>query len=66
MLINDDSLCYVRNPILKKYFIMSYRSQEISVAHGADLSASTLFVCDLVSSQNIISSLVIFFLPSFP
>jgi len=45
---------------------MSYRSQEISVALCADLSASALFVCDLVSSQNAISSLVIFFLPSLP
>ncbi|WP_272947064.1 hypothetical protein [Legionella cherrii] len=44
---------------------MNYRSHEISVARFADLSASTLFVCDLVASQNIISSLVIF-LPSFP
>ncbi|MCW8410087.1 hypothetical protein OQJ13_13990 [Legionella sp. PATHC035] len=44
---------------------MNYRSPEISVARFADLSAGTLFVCDLVDSQNFISSLVIF-LPSFP
>ncbi|WP_155807054.1 hypothetical protein [Fluoribacter dumoffii] len=46
---------------------MNSRSHEISVAFFADLSASTLFAYDFVSSQNIISSSLVFiFLPSSP
>ncbi|WP_454780663.1 hypothetical protein [Legionella sp. WA2022007384] len=41
-------------------------SHEHRVALSADLSASSLFACDLVVSQNLSSLLVILFLPLFP
>ncbi|WP_182393008.1 hypothetical protein [Legionella sp. PC997] len=45
---------------------MCHRSHEYSVALSADLSASSLFVCDLVVSQSHSSLLVILVLPDFP
>ncbi|WP_454785123.1 hypothetical protein [Legionella sp. WA2024007413] len=51
---------------IKKVSIMCHRSHEYSVALSADLSASSLFVCDLVVSQSHSSLLVILVLPDFP
>ncbi|WP_165831561.1 hypothetical protein [Legionella qingyii] len=45
---------------------MYNRSHKHSVALSADLSASSLFACDLVDTQNLSSLLVILFLPLFP